>query len=99
MLDFNWEPVLAHLRIGKYFVQTVDGGCWNIFFDETTQPIVPAARPEDRGEVFDQCVVIFNPSSAVIEARICRPLRLAHHLEHVLPKLIRRRHMQYEWQT
>src|SRR5689334_22224899 len=99
MFYLDREAVLAHLWIDKYLVQAVDRRCWNIFLDKLMQPLVAPPGSKDRRQAFNQDIVVFDPRLAIAETRICCPFGFTHHLEHVFPKLVRRRHMQDERQT
>ena len=53
VLDFHRKPVLADLWIGEDFVKRVDRRGGDILFEQTAQPLIPAAAAKDGLQLLD----------------------------------------------
>src|SRR6516164_510579 len=67
VLNFHRKSVLPNLWIGENFIKRIDRRGGNILFEQTAQPLLPAATAKDRLQLLDQNVVVRNPPFAIIE--------------------------------
>src|SRR6266403_960859 len=53
MFHFGGETILAHLRIGEYFVEGINRRRRNVFLRQPAQPIFPPSTAKYRRQLFD----------------------------------------------